>query len=415
LAVHKQGHVEITCCNSAAFKILPHAELLKTVELLRGASARVAAGTMQKGIRDELELVSGLNFHPRGLLWDRELMAVVKPIDVFTYDWVHSSLQDGIFNQDLGALLEACAPHGVTRAHVRQFLKDEPWVFPQWHKHKSRSMYHVFDLARQSEKNPSKVKASCSELLALYGMLRHFVEERVAPIAALGPQIASFQAVCRVMDLILVAKRREADFLHASVELQRALEAHMQLHQHAYGTDHIKPKHHWMMDIPRQLVRDGCVLDAFVIERSHLVVKGIATHIDNTHTYERSVLSGVTTLAFKASDDKLAGVDGLMGRTMGLPGFPGVLASKKLRIFGTEIAMDDFVSQGEAVGIVFACALEVGELLLLVDVMRSVGLNLSHTSTYAPVGERSVWRANSVSRCLAWKAHPDGTFKVVRM
>jgi hypothetical protein len=413
--VHKPGHVEITCCNSAAFKILPNAELLKTIELLRGASARVAAGTMAKGIRDELELVAGLNFHPRGLLWDRELMTVVKPIEVFTYDWVHSSLQDGIFNQDLGALLEACVPHGVTRADVRQFLKDEPWQFPKWHRHKYRAMYHVFDLARQSDKKPHKIKASCSELLALYGMLRHFVEERLAHIVGLDPQIASFQAVCRVMDLILIAKRGEADIMQASVELQRALETHMQLHQNAYGTEHIKPKHHWMMDIPRQLVRDRCVVDAFVIERTHQVVKGIATHIDNTHLFERSVLSGVTTLAFQASDDKLAVADGLMGRTMRLQGCPGALASKQLRIFGTEIAMDDLVSQGEAVGIVFACALEVGELLLLVDVMRSVPQNLSHTSTYAPVGERSVWRANTVSRCVAWIAHPDGSFKVVRM
>jgi hypothetical protein len=156
MAVHKPGHVEITCCNSAAFKILPNAELLKTAELLRGAFARVEAGTMTKGLREELELVAGLNFHPRGLLWDRELMTVVKPIEVFTYDWVHSSLQDGIFNLDLGALLEACVPHGVTRADVRVFLKDEPWKFPQWLRHKSRTMYQVFDLARQSEKIQTK-------------------------------------------------------------------------------------------------------------------------------------------------------------------------------------------------------------------------------------------------------------------
>jgi hypothetical protein len=152
MAVHKPGHVEITCCNSAAFKILPHAELLKTAELLRGASARFAAGTLTKGTRDELELVAGLNFHPRGLLWDRELMTIVKPLEVFTWDWVHSSLQDGIFNLDLGALLEALVPHGVTRADVRVFLKDERWKFPQWLKHKSKSMYQVFDLARQSGK-----------------------------------------------------------------------------------------------------------------------------------------------------------------------------------------------------------------------------------------------------------------------
>ena len=41
----------------------------------------------------------------------------------------------------------------------------------------------------------------------------------------------------------------------------------------AYGEGWMKPKHHWQMDVPRHTQRDGLVLDAFVIERTHLAVK----------------------------------------------------------------------------------------------------------------------------------------------
>ena len=35
----------------------------------------------------------------------------------------------------------------------------------------------------------------------------------------------------------------------------------------------IKPKHHWLMHVPQQIARDNAVIDAFVIERQHLLVK----------------------------------------------------------------------------------------------------------------------------------------------
>eukprot|EP00974_Lingulodinium_polyedra_P045137 4329648-Lingulodinium_polyedra.AAC.1 len=42
----------------------------------------------------------------------------------------------------------------------------------------------------------------------------------------------------------------------------------------AYGAAFVKPTHHWLLDIPAQLHRDGPVLDAFVVERTRVVVKG---------------------------------------------------------------------------------------------------------------------------------------------
>ena len=48
-----------------------------------------------------------------------------------------------------------------------------------------------------------------------------------------------------------------------------------------------------MLDTPAQFLKDSVVLDAFVIERTHLAVKAIAEHVDNTRAFERSVLCGM--------------------------------------------------------------------------------------------------------------------------
>ena len=105
----------------------------------------------------------------------------------------------------------------------------------------------------------------------------------------------------------------------AAAQLEQATGRYLRLHQEAYGTVLLKPKHHWILDIPAQLRRDGMVLDAFVIERQHLMVPGVAEHV-NTAVYEVSVCSSVLSLQLQETvDDAL--FDGLIGRTSRLEGF----------------------------------------------------------------------------------------------
>ena len=186
------------------------------------------------------------------------------------------------------------------------------------------------------------------------------------------------------------------------------------LHQIAYGSVYIKPKHHWMMDIPAQLVRDQCVLDAFKIERTHLLVKGIADHVRNTSCFERSVLAGVTTKAFEHAAVAEAG-DGLVGRCAPLPGFPDVHVADKLSVFNIEMSVDDIIIRGRDAGVVVACALEGGRLLMVVDVLVQTGIRSSHTAVFQLAGQQDAWSAFDVRHCLGWYCQPDGSFVVIRM
>ncbi len=155
--------------------------------------------------------------------------------------------------------------------------------------------------------------------------------------------------------------------------------------------------------------------DAFILERTHLVVKGIADHIRNTSCFEQAVLSSVTTRAFEHAAVAGAG-DSLVGRCATLPGFPGVHVADKLSVFNIDVSVDDIILRGAAAGVVVACALEGGRLLVVVDLLVQTGIRSSHTAVYQVAGQHDVWSASDVGHCLGWYGHqPDGSFVVIRM
>ncbi len=95
-----------------------------------------------------------------------------EPIEATTYDWVHTFLQGGVLNAEVEGFLSAGAPFGITRGAIQTFLKDGAWRFPQSANQKQRQAHRIFDERRRSDKEPEKLKCSCSELLGVYGMLR---------------------------------------------------------------------------------------------------------------------------------------------------------------------------------------------------------------------------------------------------
>ena len=232
-------------------------------------------------------------------------------------------------------LLRACERVGIRYRDVQDFLKNERWCFPHAANAKAKQLHRVFDSHRHSSVEPSKVRCSASELLGLYGLLRHFVEIRVGENVAIAAELLSFKAACEALDLIMIAKRGVAPAAEAGSQLQLALVKHMRLHIAAYGTQFIRPKHHWQLDMSEQVGRDGCVLDAFIIERLHLRVKRIAELVKNTTCFERSVLSGVLNNAFKSSVDRTR-LNGLQGPTIAWPSLPNVLLGDRMEIFAVK-------------------------------------------------------------------------------
>ena len=181
----------------------------------------------------------------------------------------------------------------------------------------------------------------------------------------------------------------------------------MMQHQAAYGKELLKPKHHWMVDVAQQVLRDHMVLDAFVIERQRLLVKGLAEHVRNTRDFEQSILASVTTVQLQQAREVKLG-DGLVGQTSSLAELPHIAVGKKMMIFDVTLAVGDIVLRGDEVGRIVACAREDFSLFFFVCPLTKERQVTARACRFKVSADLLVWRADEVRQCNARREEPGG-------
>lgn len=378
-------------------------------DVVLAAKRRSVAGELPKAKLTEIIQSVGFNPNCDGVLADRRLRDHASLLDVVCWDWVHTALQDGFLTGEASLLIQA---QGIPRSTLQEWLKWDGWRFPKHRQTKAEELHRIFSHYRESAADPVKIKASCSELLGLYGLLRHFVEINVP--AGGGSVLArdAFFAACGVVDLLLEAKRVNTAPGDAATRLETATVRYLDLHIQAHGTGWVRPKHHWMLDIPAQVRRSGCIIDAFVIERHHLIVKAVAEQVKRTTAFERSVLSGVLNVMCNSSDEE-SHADGLRGRQAKLPSSHNVVVADALRSFGVDIAVGDVVRCGNLLGIARACVREADTLAVAVTVLDVIARPTAHHARCKLVEGRGleVWSPADVCQCNAW--YPEDAILVV--
>jgi hypothetical protein len=289
---------------------------------------------MTKTRKEELEKMYGVNWNADGLLADRELRKHFGVVECFTYDWVHTLLQDGSFTIEVFHMLKACK---IANSTVEAFLKDPLWKFPAASSSKSRRLHTVFNSYRSSSSHEAdKLKCSASEALGLYGLLRHFIEVYAVCGDDLVHHRAAWEAACKTVKLMLAAKHEAGSCAAIAPHVSASAAAHLESHIAAHGTGLVRPKHHWQMHFGDQLLRDGIVLDAFVIERMHLISKRVADPVKNLARFERSVVSGVVTEHSRCLEEVLISPC-LVGACMSLPDDPDVFIANHLVWSGCKV------------------------------------------------------------------------------
>ena len=78
--------------------------------------------------------------------------------------------------------------------------------------------------------------------LALYSLLRHFVEVQIGERPELALERASFDSACEIDDLLLLAKRGMLDLGEGATLLRGLVRDHHDKHKAAYGVEFLKPK-----------------------------------------------------------------------------------------------------------------------------------------------------------------------------
>jgi hypothetical protein len=416
LACRDPTFVEIDCSDPSKFRALTTSEVADQADAIVQMRRLVSERRATKVRLESLEKVCGFSISPLGILADIDLRRRVDFMQAVRYDWMHCALQDGIMSVESSLLFNsACSVGGVLPAEVEMHLKHD-WAFPHYHRSKGNNLWRIFDHGKKTDGDARVVKAAASQMIILHSLLRHFFTQRIGSIAALEPQLKSYCAACDCVDIVLLAKRRLLPMAQAATRLQGALRHHMLCHVAAYGKGHLKPKFHYMWDVAEQFARDPFVLDCFVVERLHLRAKRSANLVENTRSYERSVLTGVVG-AHSVLLGEGSAEFGLVGVASDVPGPTKASVARACVSHGVSIAAGDLVFRDERLGRVASCVMEGGALFMLVNEMRPVERLSGHSSVWssAPATCQVVWRAHDVVPAVAWTKSTSTNTTVIRM
>ena len=208
----------------------------------------------------------GMQSNRCGLLAARDLRGLLRPERVITHDIQHICFCGGVVGIELHLiLLKIKEAIGLEPHHIRQWLEAD-WQFPDHRNTSGAAMSKLFCPARLEASNAAnRFKGQASELLGVYTMLRHILDEHIGKVPdrlnRVKKEFESSMAMCDVCDSVRLYKaggwKNSADFL-SNVQL------YLRKFREAYGIDgddvrNAVPKHHKLMHTPRQVQRDGFI------------------------------------------------------------------------------------------------------------------------------------------------------------
>ena len=205
-AFRRPEYVDITCTDCSLFLKSTDEDIAVAQEIVAEAQERWEQELMTLTRLENITKTQGLNANREGVIAAEDLRGAFSIAAVFTNEWVHSSLCDGFFSVEAFLLIQACGLKiGISWNEFRSFFCED-WQFPKDRRHQMKNGWKVFANERNHDES-KKLKCDASELLNVYGMMRHFVDTRIGSEEAVSAEVASFRAACKVIDLILMAKR----------------------------------------------------------------------------------------------------------------------------------------------------------------------------------------------------------------
>ena len=288
--------VDIACPDASRFDPMKDEDLWHAHDVL--AEMKRTHG-VTKNAFEHMEKALGVSYCPDSLIADVGLRQFVRPSS-YVRDPMRIMLAGGVMNTEIYAVLRALFQGwpGFKYAVLREWCEAD-WAWP-----KSRSkanLGEVFSDVRESASHAARqFKSGASETLAVYPLVRYFIEA-VVPADRIVSERSSFFAACDVIDLMQSAKRKSDRLVLR--DLLRKVGSFFEAHIRAYGQQYIRPKHHYMFHMTKQAEEDGFWLDCFVHERKHQLAKSCAHHIENTSSFELTLLRSVTHCAFEQWQD----------------------------------------------------------------------------------------------------------------
>ena len=158
----------------------------------------------------------------------------------------------------------------------------------QWLHSEQRQGLKPADVFSDARVHASTIKASASELLTLYPLLRFYVATVLSRCEAMQLSIDSFSRPVQLDRCIgAVQEGRRYNWCgsaHVGHSLHDGIRACLR-------EPACRPKHMFLFHLGDQIERDGVYLDCWVHERKHQIVKATCNWTDHTVQLEASALS----------------------------------------------------------------------------------------------------------------------------
>ena len=267
---------------------------------------------------------------------------------------------------------------------------------------------------KKASANDEIFKSAASELLCVCVLLKFFLHQ-VIPAGAVVAERASFESLYRVVKLAELVKAHSSCNLEDLAAMDREIQRYRSLHAAAYGTDYVRPKHHYLHHVTDQPRKDRFWLDCFVHERKHKVVKACMESFSRHASIEQSTLERLWQVITAEMDgafpsqlmDPVKEAD-LQGNR--------VMISRAMRYHGLPIAKGDIALIGAKGFLAQAALFANGVLALLAEPLTPVMPQRHGASS-------SRWRRNGGVLCVqspdgakvapAWFANSDGDLTVL--
>ena len=299
LASRGRDQIEIDACRRDSFRLKSQSVLFGQVDDILNAIDGVKRGERGSTTRlKELGMAFGSNVTEHGLLTMPALRrSGMHPVDMVRHDWVHNSLQRGVFQMEIALFFESTGIDDVTGQYNR-FLSLEWNVHPEL----APSFRKLSEICMSQDVRGLE-RPLAAQVIGFFRIFRFFVATLPGE-----PDLpaSSLIACCSLIEAFLDAKywrrvfgsrmsRRHA-ITTAARNIRQRWESHMQAHRRAYGPGRVIPKHHWAGHGADALEADGDMADCLVVERLHIRVREAARLVDNTKVIEAATCTRIFAL-----------------------------------------------------------------------------------------------------------------------
>eukprot|EP00929_Paragymnodinium_shiwhaense_P121202 TRINITY_DN9335_c0_g1_i4.p1 TRINITY_DN9335_c0_g1~~TRINITY_DN9335_c0_g1_i4.p1 ORF type:complete len:618 (+),score=102.22 TRINITY_DN9335_c0_g1_i4:74-1927(+) len=341
--------VDITCSNEGARPALHSDTLEQFMRELADNCKKKEDGALTKKAWDELQRGLGINWNPSGLLADWTFCRQANLLQCIRKDYMHGVLHHGSLEIEMKLFMQACFDKLGFRIGDWRSVFEAGWRLP------ASAGSRVAGLAKLFHANVKdwNLHAPAKDMLTMAIILRHFVEKTMLTHEGIAPEAQCFVLLCEIVCWAHRVKKSPGDPA-VRAGLRQGIQDHFARHKDVYGTGSVVPKFHYNMHLAQQIEQDSCLIDMFVIERHHTVVKRLANHVRKTTTYESSVLSSLVTWQAHALADAALSFKPVLASSVKAEE-AGALSARRIDGVGRSVSAGDMVRHGDSAGEVMAC------------------------------------------------------------